>query len=252
MRKICFLLFLTLLFICTPLFSQQKKLLVQINSIKTNEVIELKYNNKSQLIYFDEKGVATYREFTFKYDKNTGQMAECQINQENGQYITNMKFSYDNTDYIVAEVKNSGKKVNIKSTDYEKIYTDINGRLIKTVFDDGKVWEEFEYDQNNNINKYTQHSALGDSDVVTTNTYNDNKSIFSDIEGIPSWFWALNMNNMKWCSDFIGKNNLIESTVIDPRFGTEITNVKYDYDEDGYPLRQYYNDILVKEFKYKN
>lgn len=250
MKKAFFILLSLLLFYNISIHAQNKKLLVEINSIKTKEVIELKYNNKNQLIYFDEKGVATYREFTFKYDKSNN-LSECTVNQEKGEFITNSKFIYEDAGYITEERKISGKKVNIKTTEQEKIYIDTKNRLTKTVFDDGKIWEEFEYDDNNNIIKYTQHSAFGDNDVITTNAYNDDKSVFFNIENIPVWFWALHMNNMRWCSDFTGKNNLKKSTIIDPRFGTSVIEVTYEYDNEGYPTKQYYDGELVKEFKYQ-
>lgn len=251
MKRFFFFLF-SVLPVCSLLISaQDKKLLIEINSLKTNEIIGFSYNKMNQLTYFDEKGVATYREFTFKYDKNSGKLSECIINQDRGEFIASSKFTYNNPDYVAEEIKTSGKKINIKTTEQDKIHIDVNGRLTKTAFDDGKLWEEFEYDSNNNIIKYTQHSALGDNDVISTNIYNNEKSAFLNIDNIPAWFWALHMNNMRWCSDFAGKNNLKESTVVDPRFGTTVTEVTYDYDSEGYPTKQYYNGELVKEFKYK-
>jgi len=234
------------------MLAQSKKLLTEINSLKTKEVITLEYNSKNQLVYFDEKGAATYREFTLKYDKNSGNFSECIINQDRGEFISSSKFTYSNPDYVIEEVKTSGKKVNIKTTEQNTIHIDAEGRLTKTAFDDGKLWEEFEYDNNSNIVNYTQHSALGGNDIITSNSYYNNKqSVFSNIENLPAWFWALHMNSMRWCIDFIGKNNLKESVIVDPRFGTNTINVTYDYDNEGYPIKQYYNEELVKEFRYK-
>lgn len=250
MKKLLFVILGGLILFCAKTNAQGKKLLVEINSLKTKEVIGFKYDNKNKLVYFDEKSVATYREFTLKYDKNSGKLSECVNNNDKGEFVYTSKFSYNHPDYIEEEMKSTGKKINIKTTDNNKIFIDGKNRLTKSMFDDGKLWEELEYDANDNIVKYTLHSALGDNDVITTNTYNNDKSIFSDIENMPSWFWALHMNNMRWCTDFTGKNNPKERTVIDPRFGTEVINITYDYDSDGYPVKQYYNNELVKEFKY--
>jgi len=251
MRKTTCLIFFLFIAVGLPVFSQVKKLLSEVDSKITREVVSFKYNNKNQLIYFDEKGTATYREFTLKYNKADGKLSECIINQERGEVIYSSKFSYNNPDYITEEVKNSGKKINIKSIDENKIYIDKQERLLKTMFDEKNIWEEFEYDRNNNVVKYIQHSAQGDSDVITTKIYSDKNTIFINIENIPVWFWALLMNNMRWCNDFVGKNIPSQTTVVDQRFGTEVTKITYDYDDDGYPIRQYYNNELVKEFKYR-
>lgn len=228
----------------------QTKLLEKINSVKTKEIIEFKYNKQNQLVYFDEKGVVTYREFTLKYDKSTNRLTECTVNQDWGELVQQIKYTY-NTDHILQQTKSSGKQVHSKNTDNINIYIDDKGRLTKTMFDDGKVWEEFEYDENNNIAKYILHSAMGEKDVVTTYKYEDNNSDLSHILDLPSWFWAWNMNNMKWCSDFVGENLLKEFTVVHPRYGTDIIEVTYEYDKEGYPIKQYYDNELVKEFFYK-
>ena len=210
----------------------------------------LKYSDKNQLIYFDEKGTVTYREFTLKYDKISNQLVECLMNRDKGEIIINSKFIYNNGEYITEEVKNSGRQLR-KMTEYNKIYIDTNNRLTKTVFDDGKLWEEFIYDTNSNLSRYLVHSAFGSSDIETNYKFDLNKTIFSYIENMPAWFWALHMSNMKWCGDFLGKNNAIENTTQDARFGTETIEITYDYDQDGYPVKQYYNGEIMKEFKYK-
>ncbi len=247
------LLLLTLcsIFLIISADAQIKKLLTTVNSIKTKEVIELKYNSQNQLIYFDEKGTVTYREFSLKYDKASNQLSECTINNDKGELVLNSKYTYGTAGYITEEVKSSGKKLQGKSTEQNKIYIDSKGRLTKTAFDDGKLWEEFEYDKNNNITKYTLHSAFGDSDIVTTHKYNKDKSVFANIENLPAWFWALHMNNVKWCGDFVGKNNPNEAVSVDPRFGTDTVEITYQYDADGYPVKQLYNGKVVKEFTYK-
>ncbi len=240
------------LFTCNIIIAQVKKLPIEINSIDTKEVIELKYNAKNQLIYFNEKGIVTYREFTLKYDKMTNQLSECIMNEDRGQLILNSKYSYDNANYIKEEVKSSGKKTQEKGLDHNNIYIDESGRLSKTIFDDGKLWEEFVYDKNNNITTYTLHPAFGDSELTINYEYNKDKSIFSDIENLPLWFWTLHISNMKWCSDFIGNNNASQFTTVDSRFGTDTVDITYEYDSDKYPVKQFYNRKLVREFKYKS
>lgn len=250
MKKSLFFLLLCLLTSNLVINAQVKKLLIEINSFHTKHVINLRYNDKNQLIYFDEKGTVTYREFTLKYDKTSNQLIECLMNRDKGEMIINSKFIYNNENYITEEIKNSGRQLR-KTTEYNKIYIDANNRLTKTMFEDGKLWEEFAYDNNSNLSKYLVHSAFGSSDIETDYKFDTYKTIFSNIENMPSWFWALHMNNMKWCGDFLGKNNAIENTTQDARFGTETIEITYDYDQDGYPVKQYYNGEIMKEFKYK-
>jgi hypothetical protein len=202
------------------------------------------------LIYFDEKGVVTYREFTLKYDKAGSQLTECLMNRDKGEMIINSKYIYGNGGYILEEAKSSGRQLR-KTTDYNKIYADNSGRLTKTTFEDGKLWEEFYYDGNNNLSRYLTHSASGKNDITIDYAFDTRKSVFSGMENLPFWFWALHMNSMRWCSDFIGDNNAVENTTVDSRFGTETTKITYEYDSDGYPVKQYYDGELVKEFKYQ-
>lgn len=233
--------------------SAQEKRLSQINSFDTKETVNLKYNNKGQLIYFEEKGVVTYREFTFKYDKVSNLLAECNMNQDRGELITNSKYAY-NTEYITEQITSSGKQIREKKvTDYINIYLDNKNRLTKTVFDDGKPWEEFVYDDNNNVIIYTQHSALseGGSKVITYK-FNDDKSAFLAIGAIPAWFWAWHISSLRWSNGFIGENNPNMLTTEDPRYGTDIIDVTYEYDNEGFPVKQYFDGILVKEFVYKD
>jgi len=250
-RKLRIAVFSLLLLINISMFAQVKKLISEISSLNTKEIMTFRYNNKNQLIYFDEKGIVTYREFTLKYDKVNGQLSECVINQDRGELILNIKYYYDNTEYIREEVKSSGKKLQGKTTETNNIYLDDKRRLTKTTFDDGKLWEEFKYDDNNNVVAYTIHSTLGDSDSFTTYKFNDKNSVFSDIESLPTWFWALHLNNMKWIDGFVGRNMPVEYTTEDPRYGVETIEITYDYDNDGYPVKQYYDGVLVKEFRYK-
>ncbi|MFV0330783.1 MAG: hypothetical protein ACK5KL_13365 [Dysgonomonas sp.] len=95
------------------------------------------------------------------------------------------------------------------------------------------------------------HSAFGNSDIETDYKFDTYKTIFSNIENMPSWFWALHMNNMKWCGDFLGQNNARENITQDARFGTESIEITYEYDQEGYPVKQYYEEELMKDFKYK-
>lgn len=243
-----------LLFVAITI-SAQKKLLSQINSIDTKEVINLKYNNKNQLVYLEEKGTTTYIEFNFKYDKNSNKLSECHMNQDRGELITNSKYSYnDNEGYITEDIVSSGKQIwEKKLADRVKIHIDDKNRLTKTVFDDGKPWEEFVYDENGNMIIYTQHSAiLGTDSKIITYKFNEDKSAFLNIEYMPAWFWAWHINSLRWSSDFIGKNNPNQFTIEDPRYGTDTIDVTYEYDNDGFPVKQYYDGELVREFVYKD
>ncbi len=225
----------------------QSKQLIQINSVKTKEIVDLKYNNKKQLTYFVEKGVVTFREFTFKYDKITNLLSECIMNQDRGELITNSRYTY-NDGYITEEVASSGKQVKEKKvTDHLQIHIDHKGRLTKT-----EPWEEFVYDENNNLVTYTQHGATNEGSKITIFKFNNDKSAFLNIESIPAWFWAWHVNSMRWCGDFIGKNNPSGFTTEDPRYGTDTIEVTYEYDTDGYPVKQFYNGELVREMIYKN
>ncbi|MFV0538060.1 MAG: hypothetical protein ACK5M3_11920 [Dysgonomonas sp.] len=249
MKKIL-LLFISSLLSATVVSYAQKKLLTEINSINTKEVIGFKYNSNNQLIYFDEKGVVTYTEYRLKYDK-TNQLVECVMNQDKGELILSSKYSYSSEGSIEEEIKSSGKKVHTKSIDVNAIHVDDKGRLTKTTFDDGNLWEEFEYDNNNNLVKYKVHSAFGNDDKVSEYKFDTNKSPFANITDFPIWFWTLHMNKVRWCGDFIGQNNAIENATDDSKYGLDTVEITYVYDEDGYPVKQYYDGELVKEFKYK-
>ena len=249
MKKIL-LFFISGLLSATMVSYAQKKLLTEINSIDTKEVIGFKYNSKNQLIYFDEKGVITYTECRLKYNK-TNQLEECAINQDRGELILNFKYSYSSEGAISEEVKSSGRKLHEKTIDVNPIHVDAKGRLLKTTFDDGNLWEEFGYDDNNNLVKYKMYSALGANDKESEYKFDTNKSPFSDIADFPVWFWALHISRARWCADFIGQNNAIENTTNDSKYGLDTVEITYAYDKDGYPVKQYYNGELVKEFKYK-
>lgn len=240
-----------LLLISFPMYAQVKKLVSVINSNGTKETISFKYNKKSQVVYLDEKGLVTYREFTFKYDKATGQLTECTINEDRGELIQDIKYDYSNPGYINEEIRSRGKMRHTKTIETNKIYVDDKGLLTKTTFDDGKLWEEFSYDNNSNIITYTIHSAKGKNNTQTTYKYNTQNAVFLNIENLPVWFLALHLNNMKWIEGLIGKNMPIELTTDDPKYGIETIEVTYDYDTDGYPVKQYYDGTLVKEITYK-
>lgn len=244
-------IFSLLLLINFSMSAQVKKLISEINSVGTKETITFKYNNKNQLIYFDEKGVVTYREFTLKYDKINGQLTECIIHEDKGELISSTKYDYSNPNYIREEIKTSGKKVQNKTTDYNDIHIDDKNRLTKTIFSDEKLWEEFVYDENDNIITYTIHAASGNSNTSTTYKFNTQNGVFLNINNLPIWLLALHLNNMKWAEGITGKNTPVEFTGDDPIYGTETTEVSYVYDEDGYPVRQYYDGKLVREFSYK-
>lgn len=250
MKKILPLLLFGLLLSCSVALAQ-KKLLSEINSIHTREVVTFKYNSKNQLVYFDEKGTVTYTEYTLKYDKSTNKLSECTMNQDKGELVQNSKYLYIGDGFIIEEIKSSGKKILSKSVDQDTIHIDSKERLTKTMFEDGKIWEEFGYDANDNLIKYKMHSAFGNSDKITEYKFDSNNSIFSNLSDFPVWFWALHMNKMRWCGEFIGKNNALENVTDDPKYGIGTVEITYDYDSDGYPLKQYYDGDLVKEFKYK-
>lgn len=250
-RTIRITIFSLLLLINVPTYSQVKKLISAINSIGTKETISFKYNNKNQLVYFDEKGLVTYREFTLKYDKTNGRLTECTINEDKGELIQNIKYNYSNPDYIKEEVKTSGKKIQNKTIDFNNIYVDSKARLKKTTFIDGQLWEEFDYDSQNNILTYTKHSANGKSNSQNVYKFNSKNAVFLNIDNFPQWLLALHINNMRWVEGIIGENMPIEFTADDPRYGINTTEATYEYDREGYPVKQYYDGELVKEFIYR-
>lgn len=234
-----------------PVSAQVKKLISEINSLGTKETITFKYNNKNQLVYFDEKGAVTYREFTLKYDKTDGKLIECIVNEDKGELTSSSKYDYTNPNYIKEEIKTSGKKRQNKTTDYNDIHLDKKSRLAKTMFSDGKLWEEFKYNENHNIISYIIYSATGNKNTSTTYKFNTQNAVFLNVENFPLWFLALHLNNMKWAQGITGENMPVEFTADDPIYGIETMEVTYDYDKDGYPIKQYYDEKLVREFSYK-
>ncbi|MDR2955979.1 MAG: hypothetical protein LBV43_12960 [Prevotella sp.] len=238
------------LILCFSLNAQVKKLISEINSLDTKEVISFKYNEKNQLIFFDEKGSVTYREFSFKYNKK-GKLEECSVNEDKGQFIQNSRFTYKEDDIIEEELKSSGKRMSGKITEYNKYTIDERGRLTKTLFDDGTLWEEFQYDDNNNLTSYINYTAKGDKDNVIIYKRGSESSDMLSTNTFPVWFWALQLHTMQWCINMLGKNNIVEYTKDSSRYGTDVIEVTYEFDSDGYPIKQYYDGELVREFKYK-
>lgn len=249
MKKIVLALFISLLTLFS-LHAQTKKVLSGINSVETKETIEFSYNNKNQLVYFSEKGRVAFREFSLKYDKTTNRLIECKMDQDRGEVVHQIKYTY-NDGFITEDITKSGRQYRQKESEQNKISVDENGRLTYTTFDDGNLWEEFIYDANNNLIHYTIYSALGDPDYKYDSQYNDDISAFTGIKDMPLWFWGVYLNQMKWCRDFIGKNNPANIMMNDPRFGEDEVAVTYEYDADGYPEKQYYNGELLIEFTYK-
>lgn len=229
----------------------QRKLLVEINSIKTKEVIGFKYDNKNQLVYFDEKGTVTYTEYMLKYDK-TSKLIECVSNQDRGDLIIHHKYQKMESGEISEMRIRSGKKIGSKSVDTNPLILDLHNRLIEVKYEDGRTWENFEYDDNNNLSKYILYSASGKEELKTVWKFDSTKSPFSNISNLPYWFWSSQIDKIKWSKDFIGENNAIENEIEDIVLGFDIIEITYEFDKDGYPLKQFYNGELVKEFKYKS
>ncbi|MDU1891435.1 MAG: RHS repeat domain-containing protein [Dysgonomonas sp.] len=229
--------------------AQTKKLLTSVNSIESKETIELKYNGKNQLVYLSEKGVIIFREFSFKYDKVTNQLTEAKMDQDRGDIVYNSKFTHT-SGFVTEDLKKSGRQYPEKEDEQNQLDIDAKGNLIDTKFDDGSVWDKFSYDANGNLSKYIIHSASGTPIYVADYTYGNIISPFAGISDFPQWFWAMYVNNMKWCRDFIGPNSPDSLLLDDPRFGEDDIKITYELDADGYPVKQFYNDVLVREFTY--
>lgn len=249
MKKYIFT-FLCLSIIILNANAQSRKLITEINSIASNETIIFKYNSKNQLTDIEEKGPIVFRVISLKYDKKSGRLTEYTINQDRGEFLTNTKFGYDDAGNITQEVKSSRKKIEINAPQFTNIQLDDKGRLLKTFFE-GKLWEEFVYDDNDNLAKYVVYSVSGRIDQESEYTHDDKTSALSGMENLPKWFWALNLNSMKWCAEFIGKNNAVEDTTEYAKYSAVTTEITYNYDADGYPLKQYHDGVLAKEFSYK-
>ena len=243
--SIILLLFVTICYMS----AQNKKILTNINSIISQEQIEFKYDSKGQLKSLTEKGKTALREFSFKYDKDN-RLVECNINRDKGSIIRNSKYSFIDNKTIKETVIEKGRMLNSILEDAETLYLDDKGLLARILFDNGDIWEQFSYDNNENLIHYTYNSTTLRGTSETTLKYDNNKSPLS-IVSLPKWFWAHILNNTKRCFDFIGTNNAIESFTKDLYKDDTKIAISYQYDKEGYPVKQFYNGELVRELIYK-
>lgn len=243
------LIILSLLVGFCTIDAQNRKILTSINSIVSHEQIEFKYDSKNQLKSLTEKSKIALREFSFRYDKE-GRLLQCNINRDKGGIIRESKYTYADKNNEVLEVYTEKGRLVPTIEDSETLYLNNDGFLSKILFDDGRVWEQFEYDSNNNLVTYKYNSATDRGTSSTFYKYDNNPSPLSGIS-LPRWFWAHIMTNTKWCADFIGTNNAAESFIRDLYKDDVKTTITYDYDADGYPTKQYYNQKLVREFSYR-
>lgn len=251
-KKTLFLIIcLGLAYYCT-LEAQVKKQLIGVTSVKIKETIGLKYNARNQLIFIEEKSPSIYREISLTYGQD-GILYESSINQDKGELVSTAKYIYESDGYIIEEVKIKNKKTEEESSAKNKIFFDEKGRLTKSTFRDSGLWEEFKYEESgNNISQYIIHSPSGKNDVFTNYEYENDKSIFYNISFFPYWFFTLHMNQLTWYRDFASEKNPVSITIKSPGYEEESIKVSYQYDPDGYPIKQFYNGELMKEFTYKS
>ncbi|WP_165020835.1 hypothetical protein [Dysgonomonas sp. ZJ279] len=247
MKKL--LIIVAILLTTCSLNAQVKKLVHRINSTVESETIEFRYNAKNQLVFFSEMGIAFYREYSLKYDKSD-RLVERNMNRDRGDIITNIRYTYTSPDYVTENVSMRGK-LQGRATESNRIHIDSLGRLTKTTFADEVLWEEFNYDNNNNLTRYIFHFVADGGQRDIDYTYGNDISPFANIQNLPEWFWAYHMNNLKWCAEFMGKNSATSFDIDDTRVNDSEAVITYEYDQDGYPVKQFYNGEIAREFVYR-
>lgn len=251
MKKVLVILLGVFILIC-GIQAQVKKQLVTIK-LSEKERIDFKYNYKNQLISFIETGVISLYQYNFKYDKD-GCLIECNIVRDKGDVNITSKYNYAQASkaenaYVMEEMTISGRLAT-KNTENNKIYIDANQRIENVFLDNGTPWENFEYDNDGNLIKYTLHIDTKGKVSTISYLYDNHISPLTNIT-LPTWFWANHISNLKWSGEFIGKNNASSSTSEVSREEPIGINITYEYDNDNYPIKQYYNGNLSKEFTYK-
>ena len=222
----------------------QKKRLVKIGNMPYNKEITFKYNSKGQLITIVEVGQAIYRVYSLEYDKE-GSLVARKLNRDRGDVKIDYRYSY-NQGNVHLEIKTSGKIMQ-KSTSHEEIAIDGNGYLHK-LYSEGELDRKYTYDSRGNLIENNYYYKAGvDS---TTYEYSSQPSALSFADMLPVWFWAYDINGNSWSVGLWGKNAVTKITQIEPE-KTTTTEYSYEFDADNYPIKQFEEGKLIKEFLYE-
>ena len=243
--------------------STVNKRLVRIDFPVENRTISFSYNRKNELTRVEEANRMT---LTLRHNSD-GSLRESRLDWNRGGTRIDRTYSYDGNRVTVAVRRSGRNQSNSRST--ETIVLDGSMHLTRSYAWDGSLNESFVYDANNNLTKF---QWFGSNVTTTTYEYNDDVSPFSNIhKSIPTWFWA--HKNLDWTKGFWGKNTIKRLTKVTvdedgnqvfaverrnlnmprPTSGdkTLVINFTYEYDSDGFPIRQYKNGELAMIFTYE-
>jgi hypothetical protein len=246
------------------------KRLVKLSIPGTGNTISFKHNDKNEVIEIIEIGENINRQYTLSYYSN-GALKERKLNRDKGKIKIDFSYSYD-AEKISITINRSGKSQK-KSVGYDDITLKENKYLTMLFSLYNKALEgKFAYDENSNLTEHTCYYGNGDVET-TTYEYSDDVSPLLYMQSIPNWFWAYDFEGMDWTEGFWGKNTVkrkimkkiddeenevyaVERENMNMRMParenkTLEINYTYEYDNDGYPIKQYKDGKLIKEFFYE-
>lgn len=229
----------------------QSKLLTKIGGLPYQQEVNFQYDKSAKLVGFVVK-YANYDDvYKLKYDKQ-GRLIERKLDSENGSIKIDFYYAYQ-PGKIVFTIKTGGR-IQEKSTKTIDYPIGEDGRLYKEYSGNNFLEKEFEYDANGNIAKIIQYYA-NNSTLTTEYEYSENLTPFASLADIPAWLWAYNFATKTWADGLWGKNLPTKVKTVkanaDGSKKEEIFELKYEFDADGYPTKQYMNGKVVKEFFYQ-
>ncbi|MCL1966662.1 MAG: hypothetical protein FWF67_02135 [Fibromonadales bacterium] len=198
--------------------------------------------------------------FTDSRGKKNGKLLESTIDGGDGRILP-MKLKYDSQNRIVEKYQyyyfNNITKQEVSTTTKitygdnsitgEKFHYDgskdgnpvkfvingntvtVNGKSSFTINKDGYIVGEYKY-KDGNIIRYEF------SDNVHNFKYDDKKSPFTN-SNTPKWLFQYLYGHTSY-AECASKNNVVEEAYNGEYIGNETTASKYEYDEDGFPIKK--------------
>jgi len=142
---------------------------------------------------------------------------------------TTTKITYSGNFIWVEEFHYDGSKGNSASFTINGNTVTVNGKSSFTINKDGYIVEEYKY-KDGNIIKYEY------SDEVHNFKYDDKKSPFTN-SNTPKWLFQY-LYDPTLYAKYASKNNVVEEAYNGENIGNETTASKYEYDDDGFPIKE--------------
>ncbi|MDR0874143.1 MAG: hypothetical protein LBN27_11870 [Prevotellaceae bacterium] len=240
------------------------KRLVKMNILLQNQTVSFKYNGKNEVVSIDEPKRKC--KYTLSYNPD-GSLKQVKKNISSILKIE-YTYSYDKEKILINE-KRSGSQNRVSNDSISlvdkstfEIYSSYNRKT-----------DKFVYDNNNNLieNVYFYGNSNKETSVYK---YNNDISPLLYTQSIPIWFWISDFSlTIDWVEGLAGKNTVkhitrekvdadgnqmyaVEREYLNmpmPTEGNKLSEVDYtyEYDNDGYPIKQYKNGKLIREFFYE-